>query len=155
MSLVSENRFVMGAVPVDINAAGANSDYINMGKVDKGVFVLQFGTSGAAAAVTLTQATTAAGTTSKALAFTKYYTNIGLATDALTAATATSNTFNTAATANNMYIIPVDARDLDTANGYCVVRINVADPSAAAVCGILFVGDSGRYMESSPPSLVS
>lgn len=155
MSLVRKNRFVVGTVPVDINGAGANSDYINMGKVDKGVFVLQFGASGAAAAVTLTQAKTAAGGNAKPLAFTKYFTNIGLATDALTEATATSNTFNTAATANNMYIIPVDARDLDTTNGFNFARVNVADPAAAAVCGILFVGDAGRYMESSPPSLLS
>lgn len=155
MSLVRKNRFVVGSVPVDIDGAGANSDYINMGKVDNGVFILQFGTSGAAAEVTLTQAKTAAGGNAKSLAFTKYFTNIGLATDALTEATATSNTFNTAATANNMYIIPVDARDLDTTNGFNFARVNVSDPSATAVCGILFVGDAGRYMESSPPSLLS
>lgn len=154
MNLVYKNRFVTGTVPVDINGAGANSDYINMGRVNSGVFAIQIGVS-AASAVTLTQAKTAAGGSPKALAFTKYYTNIGLADDTLTEATAASNTFNVSATDNLLYIIPVDARDLDTANDYNFVRVNVADPSASCLCGILFVGEAGRYMESTPPTIVA
>ena len=80
-------------------------------------------------AVTLLQSTDAAGSDDKTLAFAKYYVNAAVSTaDTLTKTTATSNTFNAGgAAATRHYIIEIMAEDLDQANDFKFVRLNLAD----------------------------
>lgn len=87
-------------------------------------------------AITLKQATAVAGTSEKALAFTKMWANIDIdAGDTLTETAVASNTFTTDATdAKNLhYIIEVDAADLDIANGFDCIRAGTANATAAVV----------------------
>ena len=152
MKLTGKNRFLCGAVPKDISGAGVSTPYINMGRVDFAAFMVSIGVSAAVAAITLTQAKDAAGTGAKSVKLTQYHENVGLSTDALTKVEATGDTFNTVATANNLYIVEADSRDLDEDFGF--VRLNVSDPAASVLCAIDIVTDSGRFMEFDAPTLL-
>jgi len=80
-------------------------------------------------ALTLKQSTVAAGSDEKALAFTSYwYSNDALASDTLTAATATSNTFNVTAssTATRVFFVEVNADALDVDRGFTFLRADIA-----------------------------
>ena len=87
-------------------------------------------------AITLNQALTTAGGSSKALGFTTYYTKLDSAnTDAWTKATASSNTFTTATTASQagLYFIPVDPATLDTANSFDCINCGTANAANTTI----------------------
>jgi hypothetical protein len=87
-------------------------------------------------AITLKQATAVAGTSEKALSFTRYLSNIDTATsDVMTESTATSDTFTTDATnsKNQIYKIWVDPASLDTNNGFDCIRAGTGNATAATV----------------------
>ena len=101
-------------------------------------------------AITLKQATAVAGTSEKALAFTTYWSNIDTgAGDTLSEATASSNTFTTDATnsKNLMYVLEVDADDLDIDNGFDCVRVGTGNATAATVT-VLYILSQPRYSGS-------
>lgn len=78
-------------------------------------------------AITLKQATSVAGTGEKELAFATMLANTdAAASDTLTETAVTSNTFTTSTTddKNLMYVIEVDANDLDVANGFDCLRVD-------------------------------
>ena len=96
------------------------------------VILIQTGaiTASSTAAVTLQQATDTAGTSAKALGFTKMFTNDGnVSLDTLVETAVTSNTFNLD-TANAVYQIEIDADELDTANGFTAFNLNIASPGS-------------------------
>jgi hypothetical protein len=66
---IAENSSIISAPPVDINGAGISSNYINMAKGKDLSIVISAGVMGAAAAVTLKQATDNAGTSAKSLTY--------------------------------------------------------------------------------------
>lgn len=87
-------------------------------------------------AITLNQATAVAGTSAKALGFTKMWSDIDCAAaDALAQVAVVSNTFTTDATNSKVlkYVIEVDAADLDVTNGFNCVQVGVANATAATV----------------------
>lgn len=87
-------------------------------------------------AITLKQASDTAATGEKALAFTKMWSNIDQATlDLLAQQTVVSNTFTTDNTDSKslMYVIEVDAADLDVTNGFSCVRAGTGNATAATV----------------------
>jgi hypothetical protein len=87
-------------------------------------------------AVTLNQATAVAGTSAKALAFTKVYRNLDCAAgDTLSEAAVTSNTFTTLTTNSKraQYVIEVDAESLDMDNGFDCLQVALADATAATI----------------------
>ena len=120
-------------VPVDINGAGHVGDYYNMKYYGKCIFILQQGAVGGVAtpAVTLLQATSAAGAGAKALSFTKRWTKVALTGTVFTETAVASDTYNQPAVANTMNVLEVDAEELDTDNGFTYVSVNVADPAGA------------------------
>ena len=87
--------------------------------------------AGGTAAVTLKQALTVAGGSSKALAFTSMWVNTAGAPDTFTKTAVVSNTFNLD-TANLLYLIEVVASDLDVDNVFDCVGVNIASPGANA-----------------------
>lgn len=85
--------------------------------------------------ITLKQATAVAGTSEKALAFTKMYANTDVAaSDTLVETDVTSNTFTTDTTndKNLLYVIEVDAADLDVTNGFDCIRVDSLSMANAA-----------------------
>jgi hypothetical protein len=111
-------------------AAGADV-YVSLKRYPRVRFTISTGAwAGGTAAVTLLQATAVAGTNAKALALTTYYDD-KTTTGTLARKTATSNTFNLDA-ANKQYVIDVDARQLDVANGFNCVAVHIASPGTNA-----------------------
>ncbi len=98
-------------------------------------------------AITLKQATAVAGTGEKALAFTKMYTVANIATTDLLVETAvTSDTFTTDATnaINSLYVIEVEASELDVANDFDCIRVGTGD-AVALVLSVTYLLWPSRY----------
>ena len=101
------------------------------------------------------QATAVAGTSEKALAFTKMWANVDIAaSDTLVETAVTSNTFTTQTTnsKDSVYIIDVDADTLDVANGFDCLRVDGTGHAATASrgCVVLYNLYGARYSGISP-----
>ena len=101
------------------------------------IFILQTNaTTVTGSAITLKQAVDVSGTSSKTLAFKTYWSNTDVsANDTLTVQTASSNTFTTDATnsKNSIYVIEVDATDLDVANAFNYIQVGVGNGTANTI----------------------
>lgn len=123
--------------------SSSTPDYISLKDYDQ-VEVLVVGDNGTTvtgSAITLLQATAVAGTSEKALAFTRYYANADTATNAtLVNTTASSNTFTTVATnnLNFIYRIPVRASMLDSDGGFDCLRAGTGN-AANTVIGVYYL----------------
>jgi len=137
MNLHAVNLLVEGMKRVaGMSAAVATTSttvprYISMKGYRKCAIVLDIlnGTTVTGSAITVQQATAVAGTSAKALAFTKMHSNIDTATlDLLAVQTVAANTFTTDTTnaKNLMYVIDVDASQLDRAGGFDCLRVACA-----------------------------
>lgn len=108
-------------------------------------------------AITLKQATAVAGTSEKALAFTKVWANTDTgAADTLTETAVSSNTFTTDATnsKNLMYVIEVDAAELDVANGFDCIRVGTGNATATTV-DVTYILSNPRYTGATPPAAIT
>lgn len=102
--------------------------------------------------VTLKQATAVAGTGEQELAFTRMLANIDVgAGQAMTETAVTSNTFvtNTTNSKRLRYIIDVAASDLDVADGYDCLRVDVTG-MASATGQVSYILYGARYSGASP-----
>jgi len=113
------------------------------------------GTTVTGSTITLKQATAVAGTSEKALAFTRMLANTDYAASKTMVETAvTSNTFTTQTTnsKDSLYIIDVDASDLDMANGFDCIRVDGTGHAATASrgCVVLYNLYGARYSGASP-----
>ena len=97
-------------------------------------------------AITILQSTDAAGSDDKAVVFTEYWKNEAVATaDTLTAATATSNTFDIGGAAEiRHYFVEIMGEELDRANVFKFIRCNVADITNATIT-VLYHMYKARY----------
>jgi len=144
-------------VPIDTTGAARTGDYYSLKGADGIVFVIAQGAwAGGTPAVTLKQATDVSNSQSdsKTLAFTKKYSKVALTGTVNVAAAVSSNTFNLPATANTITMIEVSAEDLDVANGFDCVGLDIASPGSNAdlICvlailyGLRYPGDpTGLY----------
>lgn len=149
MRLVDKVKFVTGCPPAALTTTAGDGDYISMKHFDHLTItiVVNNATTVTGGAVTLKQATAVAGTAEKALAFSTMWANEDTgASDTLVETAVTSNTFTTDTTDNKdlMYVIEVEASDLDTANGFDCVRIDVAS-MANAVGTVLYQAHAPAY----------
>jgi len=113
------------------------------------------GTTVTGSTITLKQATAVAGTSEKALAFTRMLANTDYAASKTMVETAvTSNTFTTQTTnsKDSLYIIDVDASDLDVANGFDCLRVDGTGHAATASRGVVVLYNlyGARYSGASP-----
>jgi hypothetical protein len=114
--------------------------------------MINAGVMGAAAAVTLQQATDNAGTSAKALTYQGSYSTTYNATAAnqVDVPVFASGALTIAAAGDNkMYLIEVDASQLDRANGFSHVKLVVADPAVASVVGAALVLTKKRSTQES------
>jgi hypothetical protein len=117
--------------------------------------VIADGTTVTGTAVTLKQATAIAGTSEKALAFTRMLANTDYAASKTMVETAvSSNTFTTQTTnsKDSVYIIDVDATDLDMANGFDCVRVDCTGHASTAPrgCAVIYDLYGARFNGASP-----
>lgn len=132
-------------VPVDMQAAANNGDWVNLALYQSVVCVLfkAAGTAGDDPVFTLKQAQAADGTGSKDLLFSTIYKKVGtLATTAeftrATQTAATSHTDAVSAEAQGIMAVEVAAEDLDINNGFTFVQMSVPDVGSNAQLGCGF-----------------
>lgn len=121
------------------------------------VILVKNATTVTGSAITLKQASAVAGTGEKALAFSKVYANIDTgATDTLVETAVVSSTFTTDATNSKMqmFVVEVDAAELDTTNGFDCIRVGTGNATAATVT-VLYVLSSPRYAGATPPTAIT
>jgi len=128
------SQIVSGFVPVDMQAGANTGDWVSVENFNHVaiVFFKAAGTAGDDPTITVSQATDAAGTSSKALNFTRIYTKQGtlssVANFTLTTQSA-ANTYTdaTSAEVQAIWVVEFDADDLDVSSGFTHVQASVAD----------------------------
>jgi hypothetical protein len=119
------------------------------------IIVIGDGTTVTGTAVTLKQATAVAGTSEKALAFTRMLANTDYAASkTMTETAVTSNTFTTQAvnSKDSVYVIDVDADTLDVAGGFDCIRVDCTGHAATASrgCAVIYNLYGARYSGVNP-----
>lgn len=158
-ALPEQFKFVMGCAPATLASTAGDGDYVSMKNYRRLTIVIPIlnGSTVTGGAVTLIQATEVAGSTTKALAMTRMWANTDCAaSDTLVKTAVSSDTFTSGTTNAKqlMYIIEVLSEDLDTANGYDCVRVDVAS-MANAVGAVLYILDGSRYAGATPATAIT
>jgi len=150
-------KFVTGLAP--IQPSTSTPDYVSMKNYGHftAIITCDNATTVTGSAITLKQATSVAGTAEKALAFTIVYANIDTgASDTLVSTAVTSNTFTTDATnsKNLLYVIEVEASDLDVEGGFDCIRVGTGNATASIVC-VNYMLSASRYASNLAVSAIT
>lgn len=147
-------KIVTGIAPATHN--GATTDYVSLKNYAKLTAILIYDNASTVTGntITLLQATAVAGTGAKTMTRTTGAHTVGnidtAASDALTNVTLTSNGFttDTTNTKNLLYVLEVDANDLDVANGFDCVAVSIAGTAVATVGAVIFILWPSRYADA-------
>lgn len=155
--LIDKAKIVTGCPPALLTGAAGDGDFVSLKGYKKCSIVISIlnATTVTGGAVTLLQATSVAGGGAKTLSFSTALRNIDCAaSDALAAFAVSSDTFTTDATNSKqlLYVIDVDARDLDQAGGFDCLRVDVAS-SVASVGSVMYYLHPMRF--STAPSAIT
>lgn len=142
---------------VALTGAGGDATYVSLKNYRRVTVIVDIlnGSTVTGTAVTLKQATAVAGTSEKALAFTRMLANVdvgaGNAPSNYTETAVSSNTFttNTTNAKRLRYVIEVDAEDLDNANGFDCFRVD-ADSAVNSTGVVTYVLWGARYNGANP-----
>ena len=158
--MLDQMQIAAGFVPVNLAAGANNSDWVNLESYARLLIVFYKAAAGSGTedpTVTVLQATDVSGTGSKALNISRSWTK----TDAdlttigqFTAGAPSTNTLTVASSAQKaaIWVIEVDAADLDRTNGFSCVRANVADVGTVEQLGCL-IYVLGQPRQSDTPVL--
>ncbi len=135
---------VVAAAGLLLTSTLGDTDYVSMKAYSRAqiIIVIADGTTVTGTAVTLKQATDVAGTSEKALAFTRMLANTDYAASkTMTETAVTSNTFTTQTTnsKDSVYIIDINASDLDSANGFDCFRVDCTGHAATSPRGAVVI----------------
>jgi hypothetical protein len=148
---VSKQKYLRAAEPKNYTGAAITKKYVSLKNYRRLTIMIITGAwAGGTAAVTLKQATKVDGTGAKALGFTKQFNDVA-ADGALVETAVAGDTFNLD-TANKLYVIEIDAEQLDRAGGFDCLSVDVASPGANAdFYGVSYVLSGARYEQATPP----
>lgn len=148
---------VVAAAGLLLTSTLGDTTYVSMKGYQRCQIIISIadGTTVTGSTITLKQATAVAGTGEKALAFTRMLANTDyVASKTMTETAVTSNTFTTQTTnsKDSLYIIDVDASDLDVANGFDCLRVDGTGHAATASRGVVVLYNlyGARYSGASP-----
>ncbi len=148
---------VVAAAGLLLTSTLGDTTYVSMKGYQRCQIIISIadGTTVTGSTITLKQATAVAGTSEKALAFTRMLANTDYAASkTMTETAVTSNTFTTQTTnsKDSLYIIDVDASDLDVANGFDCLRVDGTGHAATASRGVVVLYNlyGARYSGASP-----
>ncbi len=148
---------VVAAAGLLLTSTLGDTTYVSMKGYERCQIIISIadGTTVTGSTITLKQATAIAGTSEKALAFTRMLANTDYGASKTMVETAvTSNTFTTQTTnsKDSLYIIDVDASDLDVANGFDCLRVDGTGHAATASRGVVVLYNlyGARYSGASP-----
>ena len=140
--LVQNAQIISAFVPVDLQDGANDGDWVNMENHNHVavVFFKAAGTAGDDPTLTITQATDNSGSGEKALNFTRVYTKTGAQTSTtqftvVDQSAANTYTDATSAEAQAIWVVEIDAQDLDVTNGFTHVQASVADVGTNAQLG--------------------
>ena len=153
--LPEQCKIVQGLAP--ITPSTSTPDYVSLKNYARMSVIISCDNAATVtgSAITLKQATAVAGTAEKALGFDNYYANLDTgAADTLALTTATSNTFTTSTvnTKNLLYVLDIEASDLDVDNGFDCVRVGTAN-AVNTVVDVVYILYPPRY--SSPAAVAA
>lgn len=157
--LIERDAIEVSNVPIDCNGVGVTGDWYNLALYNHITFIICQGAwAGGTPAVTLAQALDVAGTSSKALAFTKKWSKVaitGTVFESLGTAVV-SSTFNLPATANTITVVEVDAASLDVQNKFKTVQLNVATPGSNSdlICVVAILSGARNMQDQMADSKV-
>lgn len=148
---------VVAAAGLLLTSTLGDTTYVSMKGYQRCQIIISIadGTTVTGSTITLKQATAIAGTSEKALAFTRMLANTDyVASKTMVETAVTSNTFTTQTTnsKDSLYIIDVDASDLDVANGFDCLRVDGTGHAATASRGVVVLYNlyGARYAGASP-----
>jgi len=144
--MTENNAFVQMYPPADQTAGIATTvgNAFSMKEHNHATIVIMTGAiAGGTGSFTIQQGTTVAMADSKALAFTRYWTNDAAPTTSVL--TETAGAAVVLDTANSIYIIEVDAATLDTANNFDCVEPILTAAGAADFSSCLAILSQSRY----------
>lgn len=150
-------KIVTGLAP--ITPSTSTPDYVSLKGYERCSITIHVdnGATVTGSAITVKQATAVAGTGEKAVAFSRMLANVDTgATDTLVETTVTSNTFTTDTTDNKnlLYVIDIQASDLDVAGGFDCIRAGTAN-AVNAVTSVLYHLYPAKYAKNQPvPSAI-
>lgn len=152
MLMVQEQKLLWAVEPKNYTGAAATKKWASLKLYGHLTIVIQTGAwAGGTAAVTVEQATAVAGTGAKALSIAKVW-HDEATSGTLVEEVVASNTFNLD-TANKIYVIEIDASELDVANGFDCVSVAIASPGANAdFYGVIYVLSEAAYQSATLPS---
>jgi hypothetical protein len=161
--LLDRAQIVEGFAPVDLQAAANDGDWVSLKNYNHVtvIFHKKAGTAGDDPTLTLEQATAVAGTSAKGLNFTRIFTKQGAALNAVgtftevTQTAASTYTDATSAEVAAIWVVEIDAQDLDVNGGFDCVRARVADVGGNAQLGsLLYILTEARFGASPMPSAI-
>lgn len=158
-------HIVSGFVPVDMSSAANTGDWVSLKNYSRVDIVLykDAGTAGDDPTITVEQAQDVSGTGAKNLTAVDrvYYAQQTALTsdDTYTKATQTAAATYTDATSAEdqaIWVIPIEADELDTANSFDCIRASVADVGTNAQLGCMFYVLRGpRYGKAAMPTAIA
>jgi len=168
-----EDKIVPVYGPIDATGATVTSDIVSLKNYDHVTFIVEIGLCSATAATSTNLAlkkgenvTTCATAMGKAVSFRYFINTTAQSGDTLSALTAFpiagisighGNTYDFVGTGNALFVIEVDAADLEptVANPYDTVRIGCIFAGQATLVSILAILSRGRYKSASMPTAIT
>jgi hypothetical protein len=146
--------FVQATAIAALTSTAGDAAYVSMKGYERCCIVIDVtnGSTVTGGAVTLKQATAVAGTSEKALSFTRMKANTDVgAGQALTETAVSNDTFTTGTTNSKRlrYVIDVKSSDLDVANGFDCLRVDV-DSMANATGQVSYILYGAKVAGASP-----
>lgn len=136
------NQIVSAITPVNLATGANNGDWVNMENYGRCTVVVHkgAGTAGEDPVITLRQATDNAGTDAKALTFTAVWKKVGAQSGigTFTKATQTAantHTDDTSAEAEGVFVVDIVAEQLDAANGFTHLQLQIPKVGTNAQIG--------------------
>lgn len=159
---IDSMQICSGFLPVDMSSAANAGDWVNLKDYESCLVVLAkaVGTAGDDPTITLLQATSAAGGSSKALNFTRIYVKMGTLTSVanyteVIQTAANTYTDATSAEAAAIWVIEITPDMCDVGGGFTFIQASVADVGTNAQLGaLLYILSKPRYA-TAPASLPS
>lgn len=148
-SMIEDTKILWASAPANYTGAANTINYVSLKNYDRLTAVIATGAwAGGTAAVTVNEATSVAGGSAQALAFTAYWHDES--TSGTLVKTTCSDTFNLD-TANKVYVLEIEASSLS--EGFDCVGVAVASPGANDdLYSITYVLSGGRHKAATPPS---
>lgn len=157
MKLVETAKIIGVSNPANMSSTAMTAKRVSMKNYDHLTIIIHTGAWAAGtAAVTLMESTDVSNSLSDAQALGMDYVWTGTAASgALTKTDVTSDTFNLAA-ANSLYVIEVDADELDVDDGFDCVTVAIASPGANNdYYSVAYILSEPRYAEATPPTAIT